>query len=275
MRSKSMKAGAVSALAVLVLAGCAGHRGEVAENDVTHEEPVVVTKLAPRPVTAAAPAAPIEWEAWPPADAVNLPREAPTGEMIELKSPPGGMPFLELAALVSEKTGAVIAYDPVGNQKLRTTRFEWAGTWRVQTSRLIDALRSILATSNQVIMPMSLGGDGAGYMIYDQNNPLMKMGVEWVPESRVLGYEHADGKYIVTVLRVRDMVDTVRLRQALTSQTTQIASIGRIQDVPGGRGIVVSDFAPVVAAMKRIVDEVNRTAVPPGAPGGVPPTPTR
>lgn len=275
MRSKLMKASAVSTLAVLVLAGCAGHRGEVAADEVIREEQVVVTKVAPRPPAVSAPAAPIEWEAWPPADAVNLQREAPTGEMVELKSPPGGMPFLELVALVSEKTGAVIAYDSNTNQRLKSSRFESVGTWRVQSSRLIDALRSILATSNQVIMPMSLGGDGAGYMIYDQNNPLMKMGVEWVPESRVLGYEHADGKYIVTVLRVRDIVDTGRLRQALTSQTTQTAALGRIQDVPGGRGIVVSDFAPVVAAMKRIVDEVNRTAVPPGAPGGVPLPPTK
>lgn len=57
-------------------------------------------------------------------------------------------------------------------------------------------------------------------------------------------------------------MDTTRLRNALSPISTQTAGIGRISDVPD-RWLLVADFAPVVATMKRLVDRVNAETAPP------------
>lgn len=254
---------AAVATAVATTAGGCASGGGTGGDDAARTEPAEVVVTVP--LAAGPNAAPPQWEPWPPAGAVNIARAPATGPIVELTCPPGGMKTLDLLRLLQEKTGAVVLYDTLTNQKLKTTDVEWFGTWRVPTSRLVDAVRAVLHHENLLLVPIGLGGEGEAYFVQDQNNPVIKGRPVWLPETEVLAHEECDGLYVVTTLRVRDMVDTSRVRQALTSMTTMSASIGRIQDVPGGRTILIGDFAPVVAAMKRVVDEINARAVPPVA----------
>jgi hypothetical protein len=234
------------------IAGCASGEG------VSPAAPTVPAVETSSPAVAPQ----VQPEPWPPAGVVNAAREPATGPIVEVTCPPEGMPALDLLRLLNEKTGAIVVYDLVTNQKLKLARVQWVGTWRVPSSRLVDAVRAALHQQAMVMMPMDVGGTAEAYAVVDMNNPVVKTRPTWIPESEVYAHEVCDGLYVLTTLRVRDIVDTARVRQALTLLTTQTASIGRVQDVPGGRAIVVGDFAPVVAAMKRVVDEINASAVP-------------
>lgn len=272
-----MRIGSMGAGAVLVLAGLTACASTGAASG-TSEGPAAAASGEARAATKASSAASIpaaaayEWETWPPPGEVReVERAAPTGEIVEIKFAPQGMSALELLSLVSEKTGAVLLYDDQSNQKLKTCRIQAVGTWRVPRSGLMDMCRAALSQQNMLAIPVGSAVGGEVWSVMDMNNPMVKTHPTWIPENAILGYADCDGLYVVTTFRVRDTVDTGRLRQALTSLVTQTASIGRIQDVPGSRTIVVGDFAPVVAAMKRVVDEVNRTATYPLPPATQPP----
>jgi hypothetical protein len=101
----------------------------------------------------------------------------------------------------------------------------------------------------------------------DQADPSLKSRPTYIDESQVFDYADRDGLYVVTALRVRDTVDATRVRNALSPLSTATAGIGRIQDMGGAGGsryLIVGDFAPVVAAMKRVLDVVN-AGTPPSA----------
>lgn len=246
-----------TALLATALAACAAQRSEVVEREV-----VVTMPLAADPAH----------EPWPPPGHESVPRPAPTGETVEFAPDPGGVPVLEFLATIQRRTGAIVLYDEATNQKLRS-RLTWVGTWRVPTSRVLDFARSVLFAHNMVLVPLGPQEGVPSYALLDQNNPQVKAHPVFLREQEVLGYADCDGLYVVTVLRLRDIVDSGRARQALSTMTTQTANIGRIQDVPGGRAILVADFAPTVAAMKRVLDEVNRSAVPLAPPPAAAPAP--
>jgi hypothetical protein len=82
-------------------------------------------------------------------------------------------------------------------------------------------------------------------------------------DAEVRDYADRDGFYVVANLHVPDGVDAISVRNALAVQSTQTAGLGRIADVRGSRSIVVLDFAPVVASMKRAIDSLPRPKAAP------------
>lgn len=243
--------------AMACASGCATpHAGDAGDAPPTN-----ATATAP-PVSAVR--AEKEWEPWPPADAADVPRAAPSGDVVEFPADAGGVPVVRLLQFVHERTGAVFVYDESSNQKLKS-RVTWAGTLRVRQSEIVDTCRALLAANALLVIPLGPEGEGC-WLVLDQSNPYAKTRATWLRENQVLGFEDQDGLLVATTFRIRDMVDTARVRQMLSTMMTQVANLGRVQDVPGSHTLLVIDFAPVVAAMKRAVDEVNRLATPP-APG--------
>lgn len=211
-----------------------------------------------------APAA--TWEPWPPPGRTDVPRPEASGGTVEIVCPDGGMPALDLVRLVSKETGIAVSYDSSPQGKIKVVRIEWAGTLRVPRLRLLDAARALLAHHSLVLVPVGPEEGTETWMVLDMANPMVKSRPTWIPEEEVLAYADCDGLYVCTTLRIRDTVDTQRVRTALTPLATTTAGIGRVQDVPGTRHVILGDFAPVVAAMKRLVDEINRLAEPPPYP---------
>lgn len=173
-------------------------------------------------------------------------------------NPAGGWNILDLFQYIHKITGRSILFDEASNQKLKS-KVTFVGSHVIRQSELFDWLQAVLSFNNMVLVPVGpVSPDGSKqWFCLDQNNPAIKTKPVYVAEDDILRYEERDGLYIVTSISLKNISDTGRVRQALTSLMTQTANIGRIQDVPGSRAVIIGDFAPVVAAMKRLVDYID------------------
>jgi hypothetical protein len=231
---------------------------------------------APPAATTEAAASTHEWEPWPPADvAKRAAQPADSGETVTLLPKDGGWRIDELFDQVHKTTGVSFLYDS-GNATFKQAKVEFVGAHVVRQKDLFAWLQAVLAYRKLVIVPVGpKTADGKQqWLVMDQADPNLKSRPVFVDESDVFDYAERDGLYVVTLLRVRDTVDLNRVRNALSPLSTQTAGIGRIQDT-GGRHLIVGDFAPVVASMKRMLDRIN-AETPPSAvrpPVAPPPTP--
>ena len=125
---------------------------------------------------------------------------------------------------------------------------------------MLVPLRFVLVPTGRVVDD---GSGSAACVLYDMIHPAARQHTVDIAEAQAPAFADCDGLLVCTTFRVRDMVDTSRLRQALVVLATQQAAIGRVSDVPGRRILLETDLAPVVASMKRVVDEVNHNATPP------------
>jgi hypothetical protein len=186
--------------------------------------------------------------------------EAPADEdLVELVSMPGRSTPLALLHQFHEVTGVVLLYDEQTRPDLRE-RFTWLGTWRGPRSRALDFLRALLATRELVAVPIGPSVAPWGYRIASMNDPSLRTRPIVLEEDEVLAHGDLAGTYVLTVLHVHEDLDRGRARQALSTLTTSTANLGRIHDVEGTRAIVVADWAPLVATMKRALDEINAIA---------------
>jgi hypothetical protein len=233
----------------------------------TSAEPV------PAPVASEMPR---EWEPWPPASAAPVTRQAPadTGEVVKLLPKEGGWKVEELFDQVSKTLGVSILYDGY-NATFKQAKIEFVGPFTIAQKDLFPWLQAVLSYRKLVLVPVGpRSPDGKQqWTVMDQADPNLKSRPVYVDENEILDYADRDGLYIVTSLRCRDTVETNAARNALSPLSTQTAGIGRIQDVPGSRALVVGDFAPVVAAMKRMLDYINEFSTP-TTPEPPAPTPT-
>jgi general secretion pathway protein D len=92
----------------------------------------------------------------------------------------------------------------------------------------------------------------------DQADPNLKSRPVYIEEDEIDAYADRDGLYVVTTLTLHNISDTTRVRNALSPLSTATAGIGRIQDIAGSRSLIVGDFAPVVAAMKKLLGYIDR-----------------
>jgi hypothetical protein len=213
----------------------------------------------------APPAAPAQpgYESWPPLELrQQAPRRARAEEpKIRIDPKPGGYRVDELFEWIHSVTGRSILFDSA-NQTFKQARIEFVGVHEIPKSELFDWLQAVLSYRKLVLVPVGPEGTAGGsqWMIMDQADPNLKSKPVFVSENELADHASRDGLYITTMLRVRDTVDTTRVRNALSPLSTAIAGIGRIQDVPGARVLIVSDFAPVVWAMKQLLDRMNAIA---------------
>jgi hypothetical protein len=210
-----------------------------------------------------------EWEPWPPPGApASKPRPVPSGKVVRLAPKEGGCTIRELFDLIQTRTGQSILYDS-HNATFKQARVEFIGEHLVDESELFDWLQAVLSYRKLVLVPVGpRSPEGrVQWCVMDMADPSLKSKPVFIDEADVEGLADRDGLYVVTSLRVRDTVDVQRARNALSPLSTATAGIGRIQDV-GRRFLVVGDFAPVVAAMKRMLDRINTESSPPTeAPG--------
>ncbi len=223
-------------------------------------------KETPSPAaTAESAASTHEWEPWPPADAAKrTPPPADSGETITLLPKDGGWKIDELFDMVGKKAGVSFLYDS-GNATFKQAKVEFVGAHVIRQKDLFAWLQAVLAYRKLVVVPVGpKSADGnQQWLVMDQADPNLKSRPVFLDEGDVADYSERDGLYVVTLLRVRDTVDLTRVRNALSPLSTQTAGIGRIQDT-GGRHLIVGDFAPVVASMKRMLDRIN-AEMPPSA----------
>ncbi len=242
-------------------AGCASTQPS-GDARPTPSPPPAQSVAAPAAQTVAA--APHEWEPWPPADAAKPAAPRPSGERrtVRLLPKDGGYTMLDVLEMVVKATGTSILYDNY-NATFKQAKVEFVGERAIDEADLFAWLQAVLSTRKLVMVPIGpKSADGKQqWYVMDQADPNLKSRPVFLEENEVFDYGDRDGLYVVTSLRVRDTVDVTRVRNMLSPLSTQTAGIGRIME-DGARHLVVGDFAPVVAAMKRLLDRINADTPP-------------
>jgi type II secretion system protein D len=183
-------------------------------------------------------------------------------EPVRLLPKDGGWKIDELFDQIHRTTGISILYDS-GNATFKQAKVEFVGEHVIRQVDLFDWLQAVLSYRKLVLVPVgpkSPGTTKQQWFVMDQADPNLKSRPVYIKESEIENYADRDGLYVVTTLTLEHINDTQRVRNALSPLSTQTAGIGRITDIAGSRALIVGDFAPVVAAMKRLlvyIDVVN------------------
>jgi general secretion pathway protein D len=196
----------------------------------------------------------------PPKDPPPAPPPGEDGERKLVLSPQeGGWKIEDLFRQIHKSTGRSILYDSGPQSKVKTGKVDFIGTHIVLESELFDWLQAVLSYQQLVLVPVGpLSPDGKQqWYCLDQSNAMVKTRPVYIDEKDIFKYADRDGLYVVTSVTLKHISDTGRVRTALTALATTASGIGRVQDVPGSRSLILGDFAPVVAAMKRLLDYID------------------
>lgn len=182
----------------------------------------------------------------------------PVKTPVRLLPKEGGWQIVELFDQIHRTTGISILYDGT-NATLKQAKVEFVGVHTIDVDELFDWLQAVLSYRKLVLVPVGPAGvDGKQqWFVMDQADPNLKSKPVYVDERTIEKYADRDGLYVVTTLTLENISDTTRVRNALSPLSTATAGIGRIQDIPGSRTLIVGDFAPVVAAMKRLLKYID------------------
>jgi hypothetical protein len=205
------------------------------------------------------------WETWPPPEAAAMRQApAPSEAMVRLEPKAGGWSLLDLTDLVAKTTQRSIVFDSA-NQVMKAGKLEFVNAFEVPESALFDWYRAALASRKLGIVPLGPphANGGTGWLVLDMADPSLRTRPTWIDESEVYANEDKDGFLVATAIRLRDTVDPARVRISMSQFVTAWAGIGRLQDT--GRFLVVADFAPIVATIKRAVDRINLETPPSAA----------
>ena len=136
----------------------------------------------------------------------------------------------------------------IGNVNLRAPKGE-----------LFALARALLTVYELVMIPVG-PGDYKVQLVMDARNlgAILKLKPEYVKltDEKLGIYESADGKFITTTIRVENMTDLRNARNALTRIVTG-SNIGNVTEVPAAKAFVVTDFAPNVVAIYRLLREMD------------------
>jgi hypothetical protein len=186
---------------------------------------------------------------------------APVERVVRFAWNEGGWKLSDVLEHINRVTNWSVLYESgSGTRRQRRLLSDATGDVEIRESDLGAWLRAGVADSGYLLVeiPSVRTRDGRRELfLIDVSDPLIRSKSALLPESEVLAKANREDVYVVTTLTLERITDPTALRNALAPLSTQTAGIGRIQDVPGSAALIVGDYAPVVAAMKRIVDLLN------------------
>jgi len=162
---------------------------------------------------------------------------------------------------ISRSTGKPLLYDP-NNQRIRNQELGAGFSHEIPEDRVFDTFRSILAFYELTLVP--IGPEGYEiYLVIDSRstNNFVKNKAIYVDYKDLDKYADQDGLYISCAIPLRWIDNLTTLRTALSTMVTP-AGVGRVHEVPGSQSIIIMDFAPTVAAMGRLIKQMD--VPPPG-----------
>jgi type II secretory pathway component GspD/PulD (secretin) len=141
----------------------------------------------------------------------------------------------------------------------------------VPPGRMLETVRRVLAPYDLVLVPLGTRGE-QGWWVADMRQPNMVLGLKpeaiTLDDSTLATYEGQDGRFVTTAIRTRGGASQRDLRMAVQRLVTP-QNVGSVTEVMGGDHLIVTDFAPNVCAIYRVVRQME---VPANAP---PDTPAR
>ncbi|NJN14209.1 MAG: hypothetical protein HC813_00655 [Planctomycetes bacterium] len=173
-------------------------------------------------------------------------------EKLELKD------FLDEIAKSTQKP---LLYDPA-SQRIARQVMGVTFSHQIPRDRAFDTFRAILSFFELTLIPIGPKGYEI-YLVIDSrstNNAVRNKAV-YVDYKDLFQVEDNDGLYISCAIPVRYIENLTMLRTALSPMVSP-GGMGRVQEVPGSNSIIIMDFAPTVAAMARLVQQMD--IQPPG-----------
>lgn len=176
-------------------------------------------------------------------------------ELVEVKLEKD-VKITEFLDLISKSTGRPLLYDPNG-QRIRGQSLGAGFTHEIPKDRVFDTFRAILAFYELVLVPIGPRGYEI-YLVIDSRstNNFVKNKAVYVDYKELDRYEDNDGLYISCAIPLTHIENLTTLRTALSTMVSP-AGIGRVHEVPGSNSIIIMDFAPTVAAMAKLVRQMD------------------
>ncbi len=124
---------------------------------------------------------------------------------------------------------------------------------------VFSRLRALLTFYELVMIPVGPGSDTLLVMDARRSSSILKLKAEFVRlnDGNLAKYEGQDGLFITTTIQVQHMTDLRNARNALTRIVTG-QNIGNVTEVPDANAFVVTDFAPNVVAIYRLLKEMDQ-----------------
>jgi type II secretory pathway component GspD/PulD (secretin) len=167
---------------------------------------------------------------------------------------------------LAKALGRPLVYDPQ-DKSISGRRIKGLTHLEGTTEDVLARARALLTFHDLVIVPVG-PADRQIHLVMDarQTTSILKLKPVWVEldEQSVERLSGQDGLFVSGIVTVRHMRDLRDARNALQRVVTP-QNIGNVQEVPAARAFVVTDFAPNVAAVWRLIRRMDtpHAALPP------------
>ena len=147
------------------------------------------------------------------------------------------------------------------DKAITTKKLTGAKEFKAPKDKIFDVVRALLTFQEVVLIPIG----PPRYVVYVAMDAralasqyILKNKPQYVEitDANAHDYEVQDGLFIATTIKVKNMDSLRDASTALRRLTTQ-NNIGSVQEVPAARAFVVSDFAPNVVAIYRLLREMD------------------
>lgn len=159
---------------------------------------------------------------------------------------------------IAQETDKPILWDP-GNKVINNESIQGALHLTGPKAQLFDMARALLTFYDLIMIPVG-PPEFQALLVTDSKagQGVLRLKPEYVKltDENVAIYERLDGQFITTTIRVENMSDLKNARAALQRIVTQ-GNLGNVTEVPQARAFVVTDFAPNVAAVYRLLKEMD------------------
>lgn len=186
------------------------------------------------------------------------PQRAAVAEDIQLKFDED-MEMEAFLRSIARLTNTQMVWNP-GDKNIRGKKI--VGGFHLEGGRddFLASARGLLTFYELVMIPIG-SKDRPIMLVMDARatSSILKLKPEYVvlDETNLEAYERADGLFVTTTISVEHMSDLRNARNALTRIVTG-QNIGNVTEVPAARAFVVTDFAPNVVAIYRLLKQMDK-----------------
>jgi hypothetical protein len=183
------------------------------------------------------------------------PVESPPSEMTEILLR-DGIPLVDLLRLASAASDIPILWSDQ-DKAVNGKKLMGAQRIRVPKAQTFDAVRDLIASEEIVLVPIG-SGDHPIYIAMDarmlQNQFLLKVRPEHVvmDDAMAARLEGRTGLFVETTIRVPGLDNLRDVRTALSRLVTG-QNVGNVQEIPSAQALVITDFAPNVVSIYRLL----------------------
>ncbi|MFV1959886.1 MAG: secretin N-terminal domain-containing protein [Planctomycetota bacterium] len=188
------------------------------------------------------------------------PSEAPSGDHLVLEFD-GPVPIESFLQKAAETLEIRLFWDP-SSRGIRGKQIR--GPLRLEGTReeILGNVRSLLTFYELVLIPVGSGSE-TRWLAADvrQTSAILKLKPVYVTldDTNLESYAHQDGLFVTTVLRAPHLGNLRDARNALNRLVTG-QNIGNVTEVPAAGAFVVTDFAPSVVAIYRLLKRMDEEA---------------